>query len=379
VKIGGISIAVPQIGVTRWKRFRATLDWPLMLAMLALCAIALLNLYSATKGTRNEYRFDAQLKFMAAGAVGFVVLTLIDYRSLVRLAWLALLGTIVLLVSVQLLGDTAIAKGSARWFNVGAFRVQPSEPAKLAVILCLARMFQDAETIRMGTRELVLRIAALCIPVGLIALQPDLGTASLCTLIGFSVGFLALRNVWPMVWATIIGLLAIPILWESMHTYQKNRVLAFIDPSADPTGTGYHTRQSILAVGSGKFWGKGYGEGTQSTFSFLPEHLTDFPFSVWAEEWGFAGCLVAILLYGFLVIWLLNLASTARDRAGQVICLGAAAMTFWHVFVNIGMVLGMAPVVGVTLPFVSYGGSSILTFFLVMGVVSSVSLRRHGY
>jgi rod shape determining protein RodA len=164
-----------------------------------------------------------------------------------------------------------------------------------------------------------------------------------------------------------------------MHDYQKTRVLAFLDPSADPTGSGWHTRQSIFAVGSGKITGKGLGEGTQNQFDFLPEHWTDFPFSVWAEEWGFLGSLVLLALYGFLIVWVLNVAMNARDRAGSVLCIGIAAMTFWHVLVNVAMVLGMAPVVGVTLPFVSYGGSSLLTFFIGMGMVASVSLRKHGY
>ena len=216
-------------------------------------------------------------------------------------------------------------------------------------------------------------------PIGLIALQPDLGTSILLTLICLSVGYLCLSNIWPMVYATLAGLLSIPIVWETMKTYQKNRILAFLDPSADPTGNGWHTRQSIFAVGSGKIWGKGFGHGTQNQFDFLPEHWTDFPFSVWAEEWGFIGCAVVIALYAFLILWLLGVAASARDRAGTVICVGVAAMTFWHVAVNIAMVLGVAPVVGVTLPFISYGGSSIITFFAGLGLCASVSLRKHGY
>ncbi|MEZ4368935.1 MAG: rod shape-determining protein RodA, partial [Kofleriaceae bacterium] len=351
----------------------------LVLIIAAICSVSLLNLYSATHGTRNAFRFDAQVKWMAAGSIVFMVFTLIDYRALVRFAWIGAFAAIGLLLIVRLLGDEAVAKGSARWFNLGAFGVQPSEPAKIAVILALARMFHDAEGTRYSTRELVLRLALLGTPVVLIALQPDLGTASLTTLIGVSIAFIALPNVWPMVQATLVGLLCIPLLWETMHTYQKNRVLAFLDPSADPTGMGYHTRQSIFAVGSGQVWGKGFREGTQNQFDFLPEHLTDFPFSGWAEEWGFVGCLFVLALYAILVMWLLNLAASARDRAGQIICIGVAAMTFWHVYVNTSMVLGIAPVVGVTLPFISYGGSSVLTFFMAMGLAASVSLRRHGY
>jgi rod shape determining protein RodA len=156
-------------------------------------------------------------------------------------------------------------------------------------------------------------------------------------------------------------------------------VLAFLDPSADPTGDGWHTRQSIMAVGSGRVTGKGAMEGTQNQFDYLPEHWTDFPFSVWAEEWGFVGSVALLVLLGFLIFWTINVAMVARDKSGVVICVGVAAMLFWHTLVNVMMVLGMAPVVGVTLPFISYGRSSLLTFFLALGLVSSVSLRRHGY
>jgi len=247
------------------------------------------------------------------------------------------------------------------------------------VILVAARMLQDVDVARLRWTQLLLRGGALMVPVVLIAVQPDLGTAVLLVLIILSIGFLAMPNVWPMVHAALAGLLAFPILWESMHWYQKQRVLAFLDPSADPTGSGWHTRQSIFAVGSGMVTGKGYMQGTQNQFDFLPEHWTDFPYSVWAEEWGFLGSAGLLVLYGFLIVWIVGVAMTARDRAGAVVCIGVAAMTFWHMVVNVAMVLGLAPVVGVTLPFVSYGGSSLLTFFIGMGMVASVSLRKHGY
>jgi rod shape determining protein RodA len=220
---------------------------------------------------------------------------------------------------------------------------------------------------------------ALALPVGLIAIQPDLGSAVLLGLIIVTVGFLVMQSVWPMVHLTLGALLSIPILWETMHDYQKNRILAFLDPSSDPTGNGWHTRQSIFAVGSGKISGKGFGEGTQNQFDFLPEHWTDFPFSVWAEEWGFVGSVFLLAIFSFLLVWILNVALSAKDRMGGVICVGVAAMTFWHVVVNIAMVLGLAPVVGVTLPFVSYGGSSLVVFLCAMGLVANVSLRKHGY
>ena len=380
----GLGIELPRatIGVSRWRRFRAAVDWPLIATIIAICTIGLLNLYSATRGVRHHAKFDTQVQWMIVGAIGFVVATVIDYRSLVRLAWLGLGIAIALLLVARLLGHAGgdSSHGATyRWLNFAGMGIQPSELAKLMVILVLGRVFQDVEVGRYTTRDLMLRLAVLAIPIGLVAIQPDLGTAILLTLIVLTVGFLAMPSVWPMVYVTLAGLLAIPILWESMHEYQKNRILGFIDCSVAPTANCWHTQQSIYAVGSGKIWGKGFLEGTQNQFNFVPEHWTDFPYSVWAEEWGFAGSVFLLAVFAFLLVWILNVALSARDRVGAVICVGVAAMTFWHVVVNIAMVVGLAPVVGVTLPFISYGGSSLVTFFLAMGLVANVSLRKHGY
>jgi rod shape determining protein RodA len=377
--VRGVGLELPRatIGVSRWRRFRAAIDWPLILSVIAICTIGLLNLYSATRDTRHHVKLDKQIEWMVIGVVVFIVATVVDYRAMVRVAWIGLGVVIASLVLVRLVGHSS--QGSFRWFNVFGSHFQPSELAKPVVIIVLARIFQDAETGGYSQKDVLLRMALLAIPIGLIAIQPDLGTAVILGLIALTVGFLAMPSVWPMVYVTIGGLLAVPFLWETMHDYQKNRILAFLDPSADPKGNGYHTLQSIFAVGSGRIWGEGFMSGTQKEYGYLPEHWTDFPFSVWAEEWGFAGSAFLLAIFGFLLVWILNVALSARDRVGAVICTGVAAMTFWHVVVNVAMVLGIAPVVGVTLPFVSYGGSSLVTFFLAMGLVANVSLRKHGY
>jgi len=375
----GFELPRATVGVTRWRRFRATVDWPLILTIVAIAGIGLLNLYSAVHGTRHAGKFDKQLTWMGIGVGLFLLAMVTDYRTLVRLAWFALGAAIFMLIVVRLIGDAAHAKGSYRWLNVGSTGGQPSELAKIAVVLVAAKILQDADVARLRWTQIMVRGLTLLVPVLLIADQPDLGTAVLLSLVILTVGFLALPDVKPMAYVTLAGLLAIPFRWERLHWYQKQRILAFLDPGADPTGSGWHTRQSIFAVGSGQVTGKGYMAGTQNQFDFLPEHWTDFPYSVWAEEWGFLGSVALLALYAFLIIWILNVALSARDRAGAVICLGVAAMTFWHVVVNVAMVLGLAPVVGVTLPFVSYGGSSLLTFFVGMGLVASVSLRKHGY
>ncbi|MCG8419913.1 MAG: rod shape-determining protein RodA [Proteobacteria bacterium] len=375
----GIEIARPTVGVSRWRRFRARFDWPLFVAVAVIATLGLLNLYSATYDTRHAGKFDQQVLRMCIGAVFFFAMTFLDYRSMVRIAWILLWLTIGAIVVVSLLGDQSTAKGSQRWLAFGPLRFQPSEMVKIAVILTVAKTLQDHSVAPLPWRHILLRISAIALAVLLIGMQPDLGSAVLVVLIALSMGFLCAPKLWPVTAITGAGVAFIPVLWETMHDYQKLRVLAFIDPSADPTGSGWHTRQSIYAVGSGRLTGKGFMEGTQNQFDFLPEHWTDFPFSVWAEEWGFLGSLAILAVFAFLIFWLVNVALVARDRAGSAICVGAAAMLFWHLVVNIAMVLGMAPVVGVTLPFISYGGSSLIVFLIAMGMVSSVSLRRHGF
>lgn len=374
-----MEIARPTVGVSRWRRFRARFDWPLFILVALIATLGLLNLFSATHGTRHAEKFDQQVVRMAIGAVFFFVMTFLDYRSIVRIAWVLLGLTIVAIIIVSLLGDLSTAKGSQRWLAFGPLRLQPSELAKIAVTLALAKMIQDHSAAPLDWRQLIPQLVVIALPVLLIGMQPDLGSAILVLLVALSIGFVCLHKVWPLAAATVVGLGLLPALWENMHDYQKLRVLAFLDPSADPTGSGWHTRQSIFAVGSGQVSGKGFMEGTQNQFDFLPEHWTDFPFSVWAEEWGFVGSFALLTVFAILIFWTINIALVARDRAGSVICIGAAAMLFWHILVNIAMVLGMAPVVGVTLPFISYGGSSLIAFFIAMGMVSSVSLRRHGF
>ncbi len=379
----GIGLQLPRatIGLSRWRRFRAAVDWPLILTVLALCGIGLLNLYSATRGVRHTAKFEAQVQWMIVGGIAFVLATVIDYKTLVRGAWVGLGVAVMLLILARIFGsiDDDLHGKTHRWLYLGGMSIQPSELAKVTMILVLARVFSDADPSLYTARSIAIKFTCFLVPIFLIATQPDLGTAVLLVLIVLTVGFLAMPSVWPMVYITTAGLLAIPILWEKMHDYQKNRILAFVDCSVAPTKLCWHTQQSVYAVGSGRIWGKGFLGGTQNQFNFVPEHWTDFPYSVWAEEWGFVGSVFVLAIFGFLLLWTINVALSARDRVGSIICVGVAAMTFWHVIVNVAMVLGIAPVVGVTLPFISYGGNSLVTFFLGMGLVANVSLRKHGY
>ena len=357
-----------------FRRVRTHLDWPLIICMLMIAAIGLVNLYSATLHAPKKGLFASQVQWMIVGLLFFVGATLLDYRLWQRIAWWLLFVGIVSVVAVHFIGVTV--KGSRRWLGVGGIGVQPSEFIKLAVIMALARLVHDRGE-DLAPLGLAARVATLALSVLLIAWQPDLGTATIVGLICLTVALLSARSLWPIFAGLGVMGAAVPFLWAYvLHDYQKRRVLTFMDPAADPSGAGWHARQSIMAIGSGRWSGKGFTEGTQNQLNFLPEHWSDFPFSVWAEEWGFIGSIILIGLYAFLILWTLHIASQARDRFGATICAGVAAMLFWHVMVNLAMVTGLAPVVGVTLPLVSHGGSSVMTIFIGLGLVASVSMRR---
>ena len=372
----GDGLSMP-VGVSWWRRFASRFDWPLFALIALITGLGLANLYSATHGTAHSNKFDQQVLRMAIAGLVFVAASAFDYRNLLRLVWFGLAGAVLAILAVAVAGHAS--GGAERWLDVGGVRLQPSELAKIAVILVLARVVHDhrgGDT--SGGKSLVLVLLAIA-PIVLIALQPDLGSAIVVGLIAAAIGVAALSRLWPLFALGSLGLSLLPVLWEHMHAYQKQRWLTFLDPSADPTGTGWHTQQSIFAVGSGQMTGKGFLNATQNQFSFLPEHWTDFPFSVWAEEWGFFGSTLLLALFVALIFWILHLALNARDEFGSMICVGVAAMLFWQLVINIGMVLGLAPVVGVPLPLISYGGSSLIATFLGLGLVSSVAMRRHGF
>jgi rod shape determining protein RodA len=362
-------------GLALWRRLRTHFDWPLLLATMGIAAIGLLNLYSATYAVPQRGLFQSQVWWMVIGFGLFFVFSVIDYRLWIQLAWALLIIGVVLVITVHFAG--IVVKGSRRWLGVGPIRLQPSEFIKIAMIITLARFVHDNASEHSSPAWIAAQVLGCGGTIAMIAWQPDLGTAVLVTLICLSVALLTAKKLWPILVALGAGGIAlIPIWTYVLHDYQKKRILTFMDPSTDPSGAGWHARQSIFAVGSGRIGGKGYMHGTQNQLQFLPEHWSDFPFSVWAEEWGFVGSIVLIGLYLFLILWIINIASQARDRFGATLCIGVAAMLFWQVLVNIAMVTGLAPVVGVTLPLVSHGGSSVMTTFIGLGLVASVSIRR---
>jgi rod shape determining protein RodA len=282
---------------------------------------------------------------------------------------------LVLLVLVLLVGHTGL--GAQRWVNIGPFRLQPSEVSKLAVILALAR-FLAAGRFRgsLGLREIVGPGLLLALPLVLILQQPDLGTSLMFLFIGGVMVFCAGLQLWLIASVFPITVFLAPILWRGLEDYQQRRILAFLKPELDPFGSGYHIIQSKIAIGSGGLWGKGLFQGTQSELRFLPEQHTDFIFSVIAEQFGLVGCLLFLVLYTLLILRGFEIAYETDDTFGALIVVGVITMIAFYVLVNVGMTTGLLPVVGVPLPFVSYGGSSMLTMWIGVGLILNVRMRK---
>jgi rod shape determining protein RodA len=310
-----------------------------------------------------------------AGMTGMVFSFSINYKSLYRWSPAIYAVCILLLIYVLIMGK--YVGGARRWLILGPVSVQPSELIKIAVIISLARYYSKHANPRGFTlSELLTPLMLTIIPFMLIVKQPDLGTAMVLVLIaGAMTVFVKIerRSLLCIITAcTITG----PLVWFLLKGYQKKRILTFINPDRDPLGAGYHIIQSKIAIGSGMIFGKGFLKGTQNALSFLPEQHTDFIFSVLAEEWGFVGSVFILFLFLVLIIWGLNIAYRCRDPFGTILAVGATAMIFWQVFINIGMAMGLMPIVGVTLPFISYGGSSIVSIMICVGLLMSISMRR---
>jgi rod shape determining protein RodA len=333
--------------------------------------LSLLTMHSAAYDFPG--RFEGHARNLAVAVAVLWIMALVPPALLMRVALPLYLFGVALLIGVALFGD--VSKGARRWLNLGFGRVQPSELLKIAVPLMLAWYFQRREGGRHWA-DFLLATVALAVPVALIARQPDLGTALLVLAAGGFVIFLAGLN-----WRVIAGLAALgaaaaPLIWPLLHDYQRQRVLTLLDPSSDPLGKGFHIIQSTIAVGSGGFWGKGYMEGTQTHLEFIPERTTDFIFAVFSEEFGLAGNAVLIALYLLLIGRGLAIASGAGTVFGQLLAGAITLMLFTYAFVNMGMVSGILPVVGVPLPFMSYGGTAMVTLGMGMGMLMSIHRHR---
>lgn len=359
------------------RRLVSNFDWVLILTVLLLAGVGIANLYSATAswGTVATPLYLKQLLWLSGGVVIALMICLFDYRHLQHFAVHLYVISVVMLVYVLVLGKTSM--GATRWINLGFFNLQPGEVIKVAIILLLARIFAEtANPVGFGFFELWKPALWILLPVGLILKEPDLGTAAMVVFIAGTMLLFAGLKRGTLIALGLIGILAAIGGWFGLHDYQRARIRTFMNPEADPLGSGYHIIQSKIAVGSGGFWGKGYIQGSQSQLSFLPERHTDFAFSVFAEEWGFVGCFGLLFFYLFLIVWGLYIARRAADRFGLFLAVGVTAMIFWHIVVNLGMVIGLLPVVGVPLPLFSYGGTSMVTTMIGVGLLMNVSMRR---
>jgi rod shape determining protein RodA len=358
-----------------WRKLRFRFDWTLTLTMLALVAVGLVNLWSALQD-RGPQLFSKQVSLFAVGIGVFLAVATLDYRTISRVGYLLYGMGVAMLIAVLLFGR--VVGGARRWFDLGPLHLQPSELMQVLTILALGKYLNDSPSLEgRSFRHLAIPVGIVSLPVLLIAKQPDLGTAFLIFLIFITVMLTARLKLKTL--AAIMGMAVIsasPIWQYGLHEYQRKRVEALLNPAA---AEAWQARQALNAIGSGRFLGKGFLQATQIRIRRLPALWTDFPFAVWAEEWGFVGCLIVLGAYLVLIVWTLKIASEARDRFGATVCVGVAAMLFWHVAINVGMVVGVLPVVGVTLPLISYGGSSVLTIMAALGLVMNVSIRRFAY
>ena len=358
--------------VAQFARERAAVLDPALLALIgSLMMIGLVTLYSA--GADFPWRFTDQLRNFAVAAAVMLVAATLPPLAWMRLAVPLYLAGVLLLVAVEVAGVTV--KGATRWLDVGVARIQPSELMKLALPLMLAWYFHRREG---ALRPLDFALAAVivAVPVVLILKQPDLGTAALVLAAGTFVIFFA-GLPWKWIFAGVAGFLALlPVAWTLMHDYQRERVLTLIDPSVDPLGKGFHTLQAMIAIGSGGVFGKGWMQGTQTHLEFIPERTSDFIFAVYSEEFGLVGNLVLLALFFGLVFRALSIASGAATLFARLLAASIALIIFTYAFVNMGMVSGILPVVGVPLPFISYGGTALVTLGLACGMLMSIQRHR---
>lgn len=357
------------------------IDWNFVLVILALNLVGLINLYSATHGPHSgesEGLFYNQLVWMGAGWACFFIATFFDYSFVSKLAYLIYFLNLGATLYVTFYGK--IALGAQRWIDFGFFHYQPSETMKLCLIMVLAKVLatRDSTGRGMGLTQLLWPLVLMGIPFLLVVEQPDLGTALMLAAIGVTMIFFCKVQRAILGICIAAGLIAMPLAWKyALRDYQRARVVNFLSPANDPHGTGYNSIQSKIAVGSGKLLGKGFRKGTQSQLEFLPERHTDFIYSVLSEEHGFIGSVTTLGLFCVLFLIGIRISSTARDKFGALMAIGVLSYVFWHMFVNMGMVIGLLPIVGVPLPLLSYGGSSMLTTMAALGIISSVAYRRY--
>ncbi|GMR05359.1 MAG: rod shape-determining protein RodA [Thermodesulfobacteriota bacterium] len=357
------------------RKMFAHFDWLTLSTVMTLTIIGFASVYSATHA-QQPWIYQKEVYWIVIGLAFMIVAVVLNYSLLDNFGYVFYALANLSLVLVYIIGSSF--GGARRWIDLGFFSLQPSEIAKLALIVVLAKYFSAKPTPQrgLGVKDLVLPGLLMLLPFILIAKQPDLGTGIVLWMIFWSMLLIVRLRL-----STIIGLvvtfsLAAPLFWTMLKDYQKARLSSFLNPGADPLGSGYHVLQSKIAIGSGGLFGKGFTAGTQGNLRFLPEHHTDFIFAAFAEEWGLLGATIVLGLFLGLIISGLNTANNSKDRFGFLLAFGITAMFFWQVLINLGMVSGILPVVGVPLPFISYGGSFLITSLISAGLLLNVYMRR---
>ena len=357
----------------REKLYNISFSYVMFIVILA--AIGIVMLYSAANGNWSPWAINQLIRFGMGFAV-MIVLALTDIKLLLRYAYVFYFITLILLVVVEVAGHTGM--GATRWINLGFIKLQPSEFMKIAMVLVLARYFhtsslQSIESVRGIIPPLLMAI----FPPFLIVLQPDLGTALMLIFTTAAMFFVVGVQIWKFVVVFIGGLITIPFAWHFLHDYQQNRVLTFLNPERDPLGAGYHIIQSKIALGSGGVFGKGFLKGSQSHLNFLPEKHTDFIFTMLSEEFGLVGAVLVVILNILILAYSYSFALKSTSYFGKLLAIGLATNYFMYVFINIAMVLGLLPVVGIPLPLISYGGTVMLSIMASFGIILCVHINRN--
>lgn len=350
-----------------------------MIVILVICIIGIVMVASATNthalGSSGFVR--TQIASIIIGFIAIAFILLFDYNLLSKFVIPIYLFSNALLVAVLIFGRGADEWGANRWLRIGGFQFQPSDFVKIGIIVCLAKFLSDNKNTINQPKTLLKIIGMLALPMVLISVQPDLGTTMAFAVFGFGMVFIAGLKYKYILITGLVGLLSFPLIWIGvLEGYQKDRILTFINPELDPTGKGYQIIQSKLAVGSGKFFGRGLFRGTQNALGFLPERHNDFIFSVMAEELGFLGVSILLILYFVLLYKCANIAKEAKDDFGAFLATGVTFMLAFHIFANIAMTIGLMPVTGKPLPFVSYGGTFMLSNMMAIGLILNVNMRR---
>lgn len=358
-----------------WVAKFINLNWGLITLISLISGIGFLALYSAAGGNLEPWASKQMIRF-GVFFVMMIVIALIDIRFWYRISYILFAVGFVLLVFVEFMGQMGM--GAQRWINLGFVQIQPSELMKVAIIMSMARYCHRATLDDMRRLSfLIVPTLMVLLPVGLVLLQPNLGTATIMLANGAALLFVAGAPVWLYLLGIASLAAFIPLVWHFyMHDYQKQRVLTFLDPESDPLGAGYHITQSKIALGSGGIDGRGFLQGTQSKLNFLPEKQTDFIFTLWAEEWGMLGGTLLLLLFGLVFLYCGWIAFRCRHAYGRFLAFGLMVNFSLYMFINVAMVMGLIPVVGIPLPLVSYGGTAMMACMIGFGLIMSVSIHR---